>query len=330
MYNAEQKEKFINEYTNKQSTQTACRRVFNAVEEDEIKWGADICTRTLDDIYPVLERISGMRVSSNSRIRILKAYIQWCIDKGIPDTCDALIHVKNNETMTLGSDKMKYQTVRSPKHLQAYLDAICDPVDLETPDILIRCFYWMAYGGMFLEDIVQVKTSDVIINNESKHIIKFKGEIYPIYEEAFPAFDKCLILKEFRYIHPLYGEDRIQTRNRQQSDILLRSVRTAKPTIQTMKNKLTRVAKNNANADASVSKISLSYYGAWLSGIFYRVFEAELAGAINVRELFDRLSKDFVNREYPNDDKKSKGHKVLVKRNTFIRDYKAWKETFLK
>lgn len=317
MYNEAQKQRFIKEHTDKKSVETACIRLFNAIEEDEKRWEADICTRSLADVTPVIERISGMRETSNTRLRILQAYIRWCLSKGIEGVRDDILHIKDKDAQKMGTDKIKHQMVRSPKHLQTYLNVICDPEDLKTPDLVIRCFCWMAFSGISLQDTVKVKGSDVDID---KRTITFDGKTYFIYEEAVSVFEKCKSLTEFQIIHPLYGKREVFI-PRVPGDILLRSVR-SNPSVEVIKIKLNRAAKKHMD-------ISLSYYRAWLSGVFYRAYDLEMGGGIDIKEFFFKFAKEIVDEEHPEYDRRTRMNKYNVKQKNFLKDYKNWKKAFL-
>ena len=118
MYNTELKEKFVKECTDSISVRRSCLSLFNAFEKYEAGWGADLCTKDEATLKPVVEKLVGLRSrSKHLRVWILRNYVEWCIKNNVPGACDGMIKVNPD-----GSDKIKHQMVRNPKHLQRYLN----------------------------------------------------------------------------------------------------------------------------------------------------------------------------------------------------------------
>ena len=161
MYNEALKSEFIQETTDNISVARSYSKLFAATEPYEERWGADLCTRDANDSQIMVNEILGLRQSS-IRVRMiwLKTYVKWCVDRGIPGACDGMLQIKD-----VGVDRVKERMVSSPFHLQVYLDSVFCPESEETTDNIYRCFYWLAYGGMKEEDILNVKVSDVDFDN---------------------------------------------------------------------------------------------------------------------------------------------------------------------
>lgn len=124
MFNSELKTRFVREYTSSVSTAKVCETIFNQFEPYECVWNADLCTRSAEDLQPIIDTIVGFRVRSKwMRIIVLKDYVKWCINvANVPGACDGMLQIN-----TIGLDKVKQQTIASPLHLQKYLDQICSP-----------------------------------------------------------------------------------------------------------------------------------------------------------------------------------------------------------
>ena len=64
MYNESLKAKFIEEYTKNLTRSEVCIQAFNAMEPYEKEWGSDMCTKTAEELAPVIEKLVGFRVRS--------------------------------------------------------------------------------------------------------------------------------------------------------------------------------------------------------------------------------------------------------------------------
>lgn len=315
MYNEELKTKFVRGYTNSISTAEVCQTIFNAFEQYEVEWGADLCTRSTEELQPVVDGLVGFRARSKwMRLIILKDYVKWCIGMKVPGACDGMLKIE-----TVGLEKVKHQTVASPLHLQRYLDSICEPESEETTDNIYRCFYWLAYGGVAEEDILSIKCSDVDLNNM---VVRYNDTEVPIYREALPAFKNCVNLTQFVYKHPNY--DKLVYKDRADGDTLVRGIRSA-PSIKAMRVELSRRSK--AKMDEGKTDLKLSYFRVWISGLFYRMYERERAG---MPVDFSAAAAQFM---------EGKTYKLDRGRNTpeakkrqltrdYLEDYERWKLAF--
>lgn len=315
MYNEELKTKFVRGYTNSISTAEVCQTIFNAFEQYEVEWDADLCTRSAEELQPVVDNLVGFRARSKwMRLIILKDYVKWCIGMKVPGACDGMLKIE-----TVGLEKVKHQTVASPLHLQRYLDSICEPESEETTDNIYRCFYWLAYGGVAEEDILSIKCNDVDLNNM---VVRYNDTEVPIYREALPAFKNCVKLTQFVYKHPNY--DKLVYKDRADGDTLVRGIRSA-PSIKSMRVELSRRSK--AKMDEGKTDLKLSYFRVWISGLFYRMYERERAG---IPVDFSAAAAQFM---------EGKTYKLDRGRNTpeakkrqltrdYLEDYERWKLAF--
>ena len=316
MYNAELKSKFAKAYTESISVREACAAAFNAFEPYENEWGADLCTQPVEVLQPVVDKLCGLRSKSiQLRLTIYQEYVRWCIANNVPGACDGMLHVDSS-----GLHKMRTQTVKNPKHMQKYLDDICDAEDEGTTDNTLRCYYWLAYAGMNEEDIIQVRSKDVDLQSM---VVRFGGSEYPIYREAMPAIRNCMTLTQFWYKHPNYSADIKVYRDRVMGDTLIRGIR-GTSSIASMRAELSRRSRTMINIGKT--SLHLSYFRVWISGIFYRMYESELAG---IEPDFSGLVEKLT---------EGKTYKLDSGRNTieakrrklaweYMTDYKRWKMT---
>ena len=314
MYNEALKSEFIQETTDNISVARSYSKLFAATEPYEERWGADLCTRDANDLQIMVNEILGLRQSS-IRVRMiwLKTYVKWCVDKGIPGACDGMLQIKD-----VGVDRVKERMVSSPFHLQVYLDSVFCPESKETTDNIYRCFYWLAYGGMKEEDILNVKVSDVDFDNM---VIRYDNLNYPIYREAIQALKNCVYLTEFVYRNSNYsikGETRM---DRVAGDELIRGIRNT-TNIKSFKVILSK--KTKASIEKGRTTMKLTYQTTWLSGLFYRMLEKERAG-MKV-DFSDAAIKFTESKEYKLDSgRNTVDAKIRTVERSYQKDYQRWK-----
>ncbi len=317
MYNEELKTKFVRGYTQSVSTAKLCATIFNKVGQYEAKWGADVCTKTAEELQPMIDSIVGFRARSKwSTLIILKDYVKWCIGKGVAGACDGMLKIN-----TVGLDNVRTQMVSIPKHLQRYLDEIYDPENIQSTDNIYRCFFWLAYSGMKEENILKVRCDEVDLSTLT---VRHNGEEFEIYREAIPAFKNCVTLDSFVFNHPLYSAQKTVWKQRAEGDTLVRGIRSVS-SLEAMRMVLSRKAKEAI--DNGKTNQRLSYYRAYLSGMFYRMYEREKSG-LPVDFTEDTL-KFMEGREYKFD--KGCKNEAIKKREIakdYLEDYQRWKLAF--
>lgn len=314
MYNEELKRQFVRSYTTSINTAKVCESVFNQFEPYECVWDADLCTRGAEELQPIVDTIVGLRARSRySRLIMLKDYVKWCIGvANVPNACDGMLQIN-----TLGLDKIRQQTIASPLHLQKYLNAICSPEKEQNIDNIYRCYYWLAFGGVAEEDILEIKCSDVDLGNM---VVHYKDTEIPIYREAIAAFKNCVELTSFVYNHPNYTKT--VWKDRVEGDLLLRGVK-ANLSLYPLRAELSRRAKLHEEETG----IRLSYFRTWISGVFYRAYERELIG--ETPDFTDVAAARMEGKTYKLDSgrntQESKRRKVV---KDYQEDYQRWKLAF--
>ena len=314
MYNEELKKRFIRDYTGSLNTANVAVTIFNAAEKYEIRWNADLCTRSAEELQPMIDDIVGLRSKSRwMTLIILKEYVKWCIAMKVPGACDGMMHIE-----AVGLDKVKHQMVSSPLHLQRFMDSIFDPESEETIDNIYRCYFWMAYGGIDEEDTIAIRKSDV---NFQKMYIQYKSTSIPIYREAVPAFRNAVMLDSFVYKHPNYSKD--IRRNRVQGDTIMRGIKAATKTF-TMRATLSK--RNIKAIEEGKTDLQLSFYRVRMSGLFYRVYEMERAGiSPNFSEAALRVMDG---KTYSLKGREKLEHKQNRIEKDYMEDYERWKLAF--
>lgn len=314
MYNEEQKKRFIRDYTGSLSTANVAATIFNETEKYEESWGADLCTKGVEELQPVINEITGLRNKSQwMSLTILREYVKWCLAMKVPGACDGMLHIE-----AVGLDKIKKQMVASPLHLQRYLDDIFDKEFEETIDNLYRCYFWMAYGGIDEEDTILVRTDDVDL---SQMLIRYKTTSVPIYREAIPAFKNAVTLTNFLYKHPNYTKP--IRRDRVPGDTIMRGLKATTKTF-TMR---TTISKRNISAiENGLTELQLSFYRVRMSGLFYRTYEMERAGIpVTFSEAALRVMDG---KTYALSGREKIIHKQNRIERDYFDDYQRWKLAF--
>ena len=315
MYNEEIKRRFIDDVTSSINTRESCLEVFRIFAPYEEEWQADLCTRTSDDLKPIVSRMVGIRSSGHRmRLSILRSYGKWCLDHGVDGASDGILNVTPDVV-----DKIRTQTVTSPLHLQKFLDSIYEKESSNTIDNTYRCFYWLAYGGCPEEDIFKITSDEVDFVNM---VVRHGNKEYPIYREGVKAFKVCVDMYYFIYMHPNYSDD--IKRLRCDGNILLRGIKSI-PTVTSIRPELSR-RNRNAITDKKTN-IKLSYFRAWLSGVFYRTYQLEMSG---IEPDFMWLAEEFMEGKTYN---LSSGRNTLAAKQRqiardYLKDYDNWKLTF--
>lgn len=266
MYNEELKTKFIRDYTQSINTAKMATSIFNSFSPYEECWQADLCTKSAEELQPVIDNVLALRMQNQwGSMSILKKYVRWCVANKVPNACDGMLHI----TM-VGLDKVRRQMVSSPVHLQKCLDEVFDSEQDYTIDNIYRCYYWMAYAGIREEDTMWVKMSDICF---SEQCIKFKDTNYPLYRESLPAFHNAVELNYFVHRHPKYKKP--VTRPRIDGDVIIRGMKSSM-NLATIRSTLSR---RMADAEKqALTEVKLSFFRVWISGLFYRMYERERAG----------------------------------------------------
>lgn len=314
MYNESLKSSFIADYTKSLSTAQHAQVVFDAFAPSEEMWGADLCTRTAEELQPVVNSVAGLRAKSRwMALTILKEYVKWCLAMKVPGAIDGMLKIE-----VVGLDKVRSQMVSGPMHLQQYLNAVFEPEAEETIDNIYRCFFWLAFAGIDEEeDIFLVTKDDVDFENM---VIRYGFTEYPIYREAIPAIRNAMTLTSFAYKHPSYSK--VIKRDRVIGVTLMRGIK-ADSKILTLRSTLSKRARLAYKEGRT--PLQLSYYRVWISGLFYRMYENERAGgAVSFAEEAQRyVSK----RVYHNEHRPLSTQQNIVARD-YMDDYQRWKLAF--
>ena len=320
MYNHELKSEFLDQYKNAVSD-TARRSyecVFNRIAPFEERWQADVCTRTTEEAEEMLRQITGLRMFSAKNIMyFLMDYVNWCIENGVPDACDGMLHMTVDRAST--ADSYREKTVANPQHLQQFLDTVFVPVETGTVDVIWRSAYWLSFAGLRNEEIRDVKVSDVDLNNL---VISCNGEEYPIYREGYPAIRAAATMETIAFAQKNYRPGLYRQLERAPGDRLLRGT-SDYPSYKHIHDKISVRLRDAKQAGIITQPITIDR--VWLSGVFYRWYELERIGIKPQINLFcaDLLRKKAAKNP---DFRGSNSRYASTLAVEYRRDYAKWKE----
>jgi len=316
MYNEAQKMEFLNSGIVAPGSMNLAANLFKSCEKFELAWGADVCTRTREEVQPMINVIFGMKVQSiSSRFNILQRYIKWCLDNHIPGARDDLLHIQPDLVSIVGQ-----RTVPNPVALQRILDLTFHPERMQTSDNVSRAYFWLAFSGVMQAESYLITTNEIDL---ARAVITHKGREYRIYREAIPSFLNCMNLTEFN----IFGRN--GTVKRVPGDNLLRtsSKRDARDKFPHSVLWHSSMKLKDTYEYGSIDT-KLSYERVWSSGVFYRQFELENAGfKVDFRDVvkFQMSSTEYSEKMMEPDNQAAIKSKLL---RAYREDYDNWKRAF--
>lgn len=318
MYNEDSKLRFLKEkYHGDSSTAIFAKRLLEACEKYEREWGCDICTKSTEEVTPVLEEITGLRNASKwARMTVLRSYAKWCIENDIPGACDGILYAKCD-----GIEKVRKQMVRDPEHLQRVLDSVFKDEHECTIEDIYRSYCWMVYSGIDERTAFMIEASDVNLN--SMEICR-DGKTFKIYNQARRALHSAVYATEFQWVAGSSKDGIAKPRKRAPGALILRGFR-GDVTPLVMRAQLSRSVK--LAYAGKEDKIEISYMRLRLSGIFYRIYEQEIAtGKVDFSAVVDEFMSG---REY----NLSSGRNTIDSKRRriekdYMLDYQMWKAAF--
>ncbi len=307
MYNESLKFQYI-ELEDKDSRRRWLTWLFERTEPLEEAASKDICQMTLEELTGVFKLVSGNKtVSRVTAQTALRTYCRWCISQGVEGANDLTDQLDMKDL-----EPYRKRMLANPQHMLKLLNERFDDTSEGTIHIIYRAYLWMAYFGMFEDQAIDVKTSDVSL---SRLIIKTGGEEFEICREAIPDFEWLVEKDHFNYKHPKYKN--VIVRERVPGDTLLRGVH-GQTTIKSFRARIG--VRLNALPDEdnppTISSIRLS-------GLYYRTLQREQIG---MQPSFRPIVRRII--MHRNGGAEPMQHNLVAQARDMARDYELWKEAF--
>ena len=316
MYNSELKQRFISEKTNSIKTAASYKFLFDSIEHFEIDAGVDVCQMNPEMMSVVVNSLSSAKRTTyfTSMYNRLKQYVDWCVKSGV----DGANNIPKMSSCGISDDFAK-EIIRSPKHLDSVFSRIFNPDELESIDVIYKTYLWLAYSGIY------DGSKTVFINDDdvdfSYMVVRYDGREYEIYREAIKTFKFCCNIKIFRFIRGQNGGS--SQVKRVDGKCLLRATAGSDSdadrasAYMRVRTSLPRRTRNNRESGVDIP--DLSYKNVWLSGVFYRNYERELAG-LDVD--FSQAASDEVGIDICGQERIYRMNRCIV---LLKRDYERWK-----
>lgn len=322
MYNGALKQRFIEEcYKNgaKKTIETISSMVKRIGELEDV-YRMEASNWTPDIVREAIYRATSGRYGSKSAyIQVLRKYFKWCKEigvDGVQEWDDSITATQIESSRKGGSNFIK-----SPQALQDILNKVCEPIERDTIDNIIRAYFWLAYGGVGEGDAMTLTSRQL---NFPERIINCGNYDAYIYEEGVEALKKSSQMKEFKRDGMSKAGNKVTfVRERLPGDYLLRTYDGDCPEIRNFRGKVMRICKRYR--DTTQENVSLTYTRVYLSGLFYRMRKRELQGVdINFRAIADLLRETEM---VPSSESKNVGT-INSRAVNLKRDYISWKKAF--
>lgn len=311
IYNEELKDRFIRSYTANLERATIAKGVFMVTAEKEMVWDRDVCTASAEMLEELVPKLKLRRAYRQSEAcTILRAYIKWCYVQGIEGATLEGLGVFDKLL-----ESLKKEFVSSPYELQNWMDAVFDPEENNTVDLIMRGFYWLIYAGMRPGDAIKVRPEDIDL---SAMRVTYEDQSLVLYPESFYALDKIVNLSEFNYFHPLYGK---RVRPRLPEGTIFRGFKNefTESNIRQQAFKLIREA-----VALNKTEKRLVPHTVWLSGLYFRTYLNEKRGiAPDFTEAIGRMS-----RKETYTDKLGPEVRIKAFQRQYLEEYLFWKMAY--
>lgn len=314
MYNEDLKERFIASVTDSESTANAYRLIFRVSEPYEQDAGLDLCQMSERIGMPVANKLVGVSGTSvDKRLRLAKAYVKWCLENEIPGAIPDFLGTSPD--LYAGITR---RMVSGPIMFEEYLNSVFDRPEEKSVHNVYRLYLWLGFIGVPWEEAADLTGGNV---NLTHRTVASEGSTYDIPDEALPVFRNCIELTGFdvKYRYTT------RTKPRSTGTRILRgmsddfSINRLSIKISTME---TRAEKSGRTTK------HIMYEHAWLSGLFYRTLNAELAGIEpDFREQAECLVRKETERNEDITDK-WEPQRISSRDLSLKRDYERWKLAF--
>lgn len=321
MFNPDTKEKFL-QTIKAESTYKMARYTLESISKYEESANKDLIYFTHDEIdQMVTAEFGGTTASRMSRVGYMRMYFSWAKSVGLNDNMNSLKGI----SMGISADAIIDKYVYSPKHLNEYLDAVFDPVEKETADLILRGLFWLAFCGVPYKYAESMPKNKVDLEDCS---INVNGVYYPLFAESIEVFKKLISLDSFRFFHPLYAA-KVTWRERTDSEYLFRGLKRkdSKPKTDGARHhsiSSDATKKLKAAVKKGIISDSITYETVRKSGMFYKMYLREQSGIeINFEVA---VMRDIGEEKIKTMDKKQLAVYVKRKKRMLSNDYRAWKE----
>lgn len=325
MYNESFKIQFLDTIQN-DNTRNTIKYMFAITEQFEENLRKDLAEFSREELLWMFNTDNSSTTSSSveSRVSFMRIYFKWAKSNGLDVDIDALTYVRKSEYVVGMIDKYVF----SPSHLNDYLDAVFDKVELDTADLIFRGLFWLAFMGVPYKYAEGLMAKHVDTNDGS---VMVGGEYFPMFAESIDVFKRLKTLTQFRFVHPLYKQD--TWKDRLDNGMLLRGFQRSN----TWKNNDKSDGKRHHTiaSDATsklkkaikdgVVRASITYESVRRSGMFYKMFVREQSGIEVNFTVFAMKEYSIDNEDKERADDAAVKASISRRRKHMTKDYECWK-----
>ena len=315
--NEDSKQQFISDTKTTKQNEQWIAGLFRSVIHAEEEFGKDLADMNADEVNKALassDVISSITIAN--RIPFVVRYKHWCADHGF----GALIISADELNVDL-SDNIRDTMVATPASLSHALDMAMKPTNPDSAMYIYRAFLWMGFAGLYSDDAIKVRDSDVDFRQRR---ILFNNRWYMIPDEGIEDLKRAARIESFCRIDTESGK--IRHFRRSEGDLIMRGQNPRNEALsdrQYVRSTLTYVI---ADRFTSAGYSGMSFNRIRKSGIFFRTLQSELKGfPVNFYEVGH---DDYIHTGKVETAGQTK-QKIL--RRTILsyeKDYEAWKIAF--
>lgn len=299
-YAPSRKEAFL-ETLDTESARDAAKRLFTMSRPYELAEMRDLSDFTDDATASFLGATGGTKYRSKTdMVTTLNRYRRWCGKDRV-----SVKEVKSE----LG---IRREMVSSPKHLQRLLDERFSPLEQYGVDCIYRGALWLAFSGLKMEEALVLPSGALDFDTMTVFV---ENKPYELYRESLRTLRQLRDMDHFIYYHPAYKKEK----PRAPGPCLLRGVSGKVTDARSIRRKLHDAFEQDHDG--------MTYEKIRTSGVFYRLFEQERAGAGTqmidavLGEEADRITKDKTSAA------QERPYRSIQIR-AIMQDYAAWKKAF--
>lgn len=319
MYNETVKLLFVTEEVRTASAEKKYRSIFKNIAQYEERLGKDAGEMNREELIGAGERIFGVLSRSGMLlVRDLMTYVRWYRRTILGETEPVVPDLSDH---AFGGERLRASMFLSPAHLSKYLNAVLKPDSDESMDVLTKTAVWLIYAGLFLQELPEIRRSDL---DYTEMCVRYGGRTYPIYAEAVKTIKTCMDMDNIRVYSEFRGKPRCVRIGRSDGDLLFRGSQNVGGALnpETLRNQITLMKSRAVRTGAS--DMSPTADSIWYSGLFYKMYSAQIIG-----ELYpDREDAARIQARTNGGSEKNREHNISETVCRIRADYDRWRRLF--
>lgn len=314
MFNQPFKEGFIKTAASKLYREKQLAALFRFTEQFETAAGKDLYEFERDELSAVARGITDGIQSAQQKISDLRAYLHYA------ELTGAARHDPAYDVLQVPDERaLRSVYFANAFHLQTTLNAYYEPESAGSFDNLYRLVYWLAFAGVYENDLYCIRREDVDVETR---IVTLDGRVYRLQKEALKCLAFCKASEYFCDV--MSGAER-QTRrehSRAPGNLLLRGSG-ARTSIDVLRATISR--RNRVALAENCELHPLSYRDVWRSGLFTRAADRQMAG---IPVDFAEVALEIARRKGANRGKGTIQRSASTGERVLRMEYERWKAAF--